>query len=109
MSQLVFKNKHLILDHELVQTYLGDVSYVFVKWIKESNHLLIAPHTASVFYQVHKNAMQMMLKAKNLKGDKTIALYDFCYENNIKESDNHHVEYQYLDKLNALKIKLIQG
>ncbi len=108
MSQaLILKNKHLVIGHELINDYFGEVSYVFVKWIKESNHLLVAPQTASVFYQVHKDAMQMLLKTKNLQGDKSIALYDFFYENNINENDNYDVEYHYLDKLKALKIKMI--
>ena len=104
MSLITFKNKHLILDHQLVQQYFKDAQFVFVKWIKESGNLLIAPQSATMFYQVHKDASQLLMKTKNLKGDKTVALYDFFYESNLNENQAY-VEYDYLDKIGAIKIK----
>ena len=87
-----------------MEEYFDNAQYVFVKWVKESGNLLIAPQTATLFNQVHKDASQLMLKTKNLKGDKTVALYDFFYESNFNEN-NAYVAYDYLDKIGAIKIK----
>lgn len=105
MCLLKLQSQHLWLDHELVERFFQETEQVVVAFVSSGPQLLIAPAPASVLVKVHTQASTRLLKVKNLRGDKTISLYDFLIDNDLPTLDRP-LSYDFVEKLGALKVKL---
>lgn len=105
MGQVSLHAGHLRLDHETVNRYFNGVNTAFAVFLPRNGILLLAPDPARAMRKVHQGARPYIMKARNLRGDKTIALHDVCIDHNIPENCPVQ-DMQYLEKIMSLKITL---
>lgn len=86
MSELILKTQHLILLHSLVERVLPEQTHVLLKYQNDKNALLIAPAVNSAFKEKYKASL-FMLKERNLKGDRSVAIHEILIDNDLNESD----------------------
>ena len=103
-SKIRLKSSHLHIDREVVKEVFGDALNVFVVYYPDRHSLMIAPISDELFKKLHK-AAQHMLKDRNLKGDKTIALHETLIDNQVDETDRD-LEYELQSGLGILRVKL---
>lgn len=85
-SQVRLRSKHLIIDHEIIESIFSNEDNVYMVYYPDKNTLLIAPLSDELFKKLHK-AGQHMLKDKNLKGDKSIALHETLIDHQLAAED----------------------
>lgn len=98
------KASHLLIDREIVDQIFGSDQNVYVVYYASRRTLMIAPVSDDLFKQLHK-ASQHMLKDKNAKGDKTIALHELLIDNEINDEDRT-LPYECQPELRTLSVKL---
>jgi hypothetical protein len=98
------KSSHLLIDDEIAGKAFGDCQNVYTVYYPDRNTLMIAPVTDELFKNLHK-ASQQMLKDRNLKGDKSIALHELLIDNQINETDRD-LAYEFQEALGILNVKL---
>ena len=103
-GQVRLKSSHLLIDHEVAGDIFGNDLNVNVVYYAERRTLMIAPKSDDLFKKLHK-AKQHMLKDRNAKGDKTIALHELLIDNEVNSSDRN-LEYEYQKELKILNVKL---
>ncbi|MCB0560829.1 MAG: hypothetical protein H6573_18500 [Lewinellaceae bacterium] len=103
-SQVALKSSHLYLAAELVSKAFGEDKNVYVIYYPEPRTLMIAPATDETFKTIHK-AEQQILKDRNLRGDKTIALHTILIDHQLNNSDRA-LEYELQPALGILKVNL---
>lgn len=103
-SKIRLKSSHLHIDREVVTEAFGNDLNVFVVYYPDRHSLMIAPISDELFKNLHK-AGQHMLKDRNLKGDKTIALHETLIDNQVDETDRD-LEYELQPGLGILNVKL---
>lgn len=103
-SKIILKSSHIYLVNELVTSIFGDVNFAFVTYIKEQNTILITPITSSWFVKMYKPT-QFLLKSRNLKGDKTLAVREIFLDNDLDTSDRN-LEYEIIEKTNLIKVTI---
>jgi hypothetical protein len=87
MSQLKLKTSHLLIDAALAQQVLGDTPQVYMKFLPEKRTLLITSVKQSWFDRMHPGCSQNMLKDRNLKGDKALALHEVLIDHDLDDTD----------------------
>ena len=95
---------HLLIDHEIVQTIFGEDTVAYVVYYPERKTIMLAAYSDELFKKLHKTAQQM-LKDRNLKGDKSLALGEVLIDNQLDESDRD-LEYKVEAALGVLSVKL---
>ncbi|MEO1516932.1 MAG: hypothetical protein AAFV95_18055 [Bacteroidota bacterium] len=103
-AQVRLKSSHLLIDRELALDIFGDDFNVNLVYYADRRTLMIAPQSEELFKQLHK-AKQHMLKDRNAKGDKTIALHELLIDNEIDSSDRT-VAFDCQKALKILTVKL---
>ncbi len=103
-EKLILKSLHIYLDDSVVKTIFEDVTSAFVVYNKEQHNILITPVTSDWFKKMYKPA-QYILKARNLEGDKTLALGDIFIDNDLEETDRE-LEAEFILKTKLIKVKL---
>ncbi|HFA52174.1 MAG TPA: hypothetical protein ENJ95_24415 [Bacteroidetes bacterium] len=103
-SEVRLKSSHIHIDKEIAAEVFGKDLNVFVVYYPEKKSLMVSPVSNVFFKKLHK-ASQHMLKDRNLKGDKTIALHEIIIDNQIDETDRD-LEYELQPGLGILNIKL---
>lgn len=98
------KTSHIYLDHELVQAVFGDIPYAYAAYVKEQKALLITPVTSQWFVKMHKPT-QFLLKSRNLKGDKTLAIRELLIDHDLDVTDRE-LAYEVVSKTKLIKINL---
>ena len=98
------KASHLVIAREVAEVLFKESSNAFVVYYPNRNTLMLAPVTDEVFKQLHK-AGQHMLKDRNLKGDKTLALHEILIDHQLDERDRA-LDYEVQSALGILSIKL---
>lgn len=86
MSELNLKSQHIIVYQPMVEKLLCGETHVLLKYDTAEKVLLMAPASKSEFKLAHK-AAQHMLKEKNLKGDKSIAIHEILIDHELDEND----------------------
>jgi hypothetical protein len=86
MSKVQLKTSHLLIDAELARQVLGDTPLVYLRYYPEKGSLLVASVAQGWFYKMHQGT-QCMLKDKNLRGDKAIALHELLIDHNLPGED----------------------
>jgi len=103
-SQIRLKCSHLHIDHEVASAVFGDQPNVYVVYYADRRTLMLAPTNDELFKNLHK-ASQQMLKDRNLKGDKTIALHETLIDHQVDETDRDLV-YELQEGLGILSVHL---
>lgn len=103
-SKVQLKSAHLLIDREVVELIFGKDQNVYMAYYESRRTLMIAPISDDLFKQLHK-ATQHMLKDKNAKGDKTIALHDLLIDHEINSTDRA-LTYECQPELKILSVNL---
>ena len=98
------KSAHVYLDSQLVNSIFEDVDYAYVSYIASQQKLLITPVTSLWFPKMYA-ATQFLLKTRNLKGDKTLAIREILIDHDLDLSDRN-LEYEVITKTKLVKITL---
>jgi len=102
--KISLKSSHIYLDAELVQTVFGTIHYAYVTYIVKQRELLITPVSSQWFVKMHKPT-QFLLKSRNLKGDKTLAIREILIDNDLDTSDRD-LDYITIEKTNLIKVSI---
>lgn len=103
-SKISLKSSHLYLDNTLIPLIFGEIYYAYVTYAKEQNNILITPVSSQWFVKMYKPT-QFLLKSRNLKGDKTIAVREILIDNDVDVTDRD-LEYEIIEKTNLIKVKI---
>lgn len=103
-GKIRLKSSHLLIDSEIAIDVFGSDLNVNVVYYANRRTLMIAPKSDDLFKTLHK-AQQHMLKDRNAKGDKTIALHELLIDNEVNSSDRI-LQYEYQKELRILNVKL---
>ncbi len=103
-GQVRLKSSHLLIDHKVATAIFEDDLNVNVVYYADRRTLMIAPKSEELFKTLHK-AKQHMLKDRNAKGDKTIALHELLIDNEINSNDRN-LEFELQKELRILNVKL---
>jgi hypothetical protein len=98
------KKQHLWLSAEVANETFQEERQVYVVYYEEPGSLMLAPMSDDMFKQVHKCSL-VILKDRNLKGDKTISLQEVIIDNDLDPADRS-LEYTSAPGLNILQVKL---
>ncbi len=104
MTKIALKSSHIYLESELVETIFGNVHYAYAAYLKEKHQLLITPVSSQWFVKMHKPA-QFLLKSRNLKGDKTLALREILIDNEIDTTDRE-LDFEVIAKTKLIKVTI---
>jgi len=103
-SKVRLQGLHLIIDGEIASTVFGKDTVAYVVYYPTKKTLMMAASTDELFKKLHKTAQQM-LKDRNLKGDKSLAVGEVLIDNQLDESDRD-LEYKVEAALGVLSVKL---
>lgn len=103
MSKVKLKTNHLYIEKELAEAAFGDVAQVYAVYYKAKNSLLLAPMNDEFFPKLHKAGL-LMLKSRNLKGDKTISMYEIIIDNDLDDTDRDLV-VEFTEGVKLLNVK----
>jgi hypothetical protein len=104
MSKVKLKTSHLYIESDLATAAFGEIAQVYVVYYKTKNSLLLAPMNDEFFPKLHKAGL-IMLKSRNLQGDKTIAMHEILIDNDLDDA-NRDLEYQYTEGVKLLNVKI---
>lgn len=97
-------HSHLCLDHDLVKAIFKQHGAALLTYQRDKGQLLIAPSTNNWFTKVHE-AEQYLLKVKNSKGDRSIAIHSLLLDFEIDDSDRS-LPYEVNQKAGWIRVAL---
>ncbi|WP_299533567.1 hypothetical protein [Ulvibacterium sp.] len=103
-SGLSIRSSHVYFTAELAKKVFQQVHYAYVTYAKEQGHLLITPVSSQWFVKMYEPT-QFLLKERNLKGDKTLALREIFIDNELDSTDRN-LEYEWIEKTNLIKVAM---
>ncbi|MEO0898104.1 MAG: hypothetical protein AAFY71_16965 [Bacteroidota bacterium] len=104
-SDTVFIDRnHLYLPNSIVSQVFKEEENAFLAFYPEKKLLLLSPISNAFFKKLHPTT-QHMLKRKNLKGDKSIALHELLIDHELNVS-SEPLKYEFREKSTVLKIYL---
>ncbi|MEM6963148.1 MAG: hypothetical protein AAF573_00190 [Bacteroidota bacterium] len=103
-SKVRLKSSHLLIAGEVAQEIFGNDRNANVVYYSERRTLMIAPTSDDLFKKLHK-AKQHMLKDRNAKGDKAIALHELLIDHEINSTERD-LEFEAQAALKILNVKL---
>ncbi|MCB0578898.1 MAG: hypothetical protein KDD10_06265 [Phaeodactylibacter sp.] len=103
-SKVQLKGSHLLIDSEVASEVFGEEQNAYVVYYPERRTLMLAPVSDELFKSLHK-ASQQMLKSRNLRGDKSIALHGILIDHQVNDTDRS-LEYELPPGLGVLNVKL---
>jgi 3'-phosphoadenosine 5'-phosphosulfate (PAPS) 3'-phosphatase len=80
------KNGHLYIDAPVVQQAFGDDPQVSVVYYPERQTLLVAGKSKAFFEKMHETNW-VVLKDRNLLGDKTVYLREILIDHDLDDTD----------------------
>jgi len=95
---------HIYLEADLVRSVFKDESHAFVKYLEDQKQLLITPVSSKWFVKMYGPA-QFLMKSRNLKGDKTLALHEIFIDNDL-DGTERQLDFEYIERTKLIKIKL---
>lgn len=104
MSSISLKSSHIYLEQEIVTPIFGEIHYAYVTFVKEKNNLLITPVNSQWFVKMYEPT-QFLLKERNLKGDRTLAIREILIDNDLDMTDRD-LEFNIIKKTNLIKVSL---
>lgn len=105
MKELVtLKSSHVYLDASLVDKVFDNIHYAYVTYVVAQGKMLITPVSSQWFVKMHEPT-QFLLKSRNLKGDRTLAIREILIDNELDTSDRV-LHYEVVEKTNLIKIDM---
>ena len=104
MSKIILKSSHIYLENDLVERIFENIHYAYVKYLKDQKRLLITPVSSQWFVKMYEPT-QFLLKSRNLKGDKTLAIREILIDNDLETIDRD-LEFKIIEKTRLIKIKM---
>ena len=98
------KSSHLILEAALVKKIFNTIHYAYVAYVADQKKILVTPVSSQWFIKMHKPT-QFLLKEKNLKGDRSIAIREILIDHDIIFPDGP-LSYEVIEKTNLIKINI---
>jgi hypothetical protein len=89
----------------LVNTVFGKIHYAYAIYSTSQKQLLITPVSSHWFVKMYESPAQFLLKDRNLKGDKTLAIREILIDHDLDTSDRN-LEFELVEKTSLLKIKV---
>ncbi len=86
MSAASLKNSYLLITAALAHEAFGDDPQVNVVYYPDRQTLLVAGASKSFFANMHKTS-RVMVKDRNLLGDKSINIRELIIDNDIDDGD----------------------
>lgn len=85
-DQVKMKNQHLWLSATLAQDVFGGNRQIYLVYYPQRGALLLAPMSDDHFKSLHDCSL-VMLKDRNLKGDKSLSLQEILIDNDVDDTD----------------------
>jgi len=104
MTKISLKSSHIYLESELVEPIFGNIHYAYVKYLPDQKRLLITPVSSQWFVKMYQPT-QFLLKSRNLKGDKTLAIHEILIDNDLDTRDRG-LDFEIIEKTKLIKIIL---
>ncbi|MEO1013459.1 MAG: hypothetical protein AAFX53_19360 [Bacteroidota bacterium] len=103
-SDLSLRSSHVHFSAELAKKVFQQVHYAYVTYVQDQRRLLITPVSSQWFVKMYEPT-QFLLKERNLKGDKTLALREIFIDNELDCKDRN-LEYEWIEKTNLIKVAM---
>ena len=103
-DKVILKSSHVYLSAALVETIFESIQYAYVTYVVEQKKMLITPVSSQWFVKMHQPT-QFLLKSRNLKGDRTLAIREILIDNDLDTTDRI-LEYEIVEKTNLIKISM---
>ncbi len=103
-AKITLKTSHIYLDHELIESIFGTIHYAYVTYVEKQGAILITPVSSQWFVKIYKPT-QFLLKSRNMKGDKTLAIREILIDNDLDKTDRD-LEYEIIEKTNLIKVSI---
>ena len=103
-EKVILKSSHVYLSADLVERIFQTIHYAYVTYVAEQQKMLITPVSSQWFVKMHKPT-QFLLKSRNLKGDRTLAIREILIDNDLDTTDRV-LEYEIVEKTNLIKITM---
>jgi len=101
---VALKSSHIYLSGEVANPVFGDIIHAYAKYVEEHKQLLITPVSSAWFAKMYEPT-QFMLKARNLQGDRTLAIHEILIDHEIDPSDRE-LEYEIVERTQLIKVKM---
>lgn len=85
-DQVRLHRQHLWLSAAVAENAFANERQVYVVYYPKRKSLLLAPMADEAFKQLHECAL-VMLKDRNLAGDKSLSLQEIIIDNDLDETD----------------------
>ncbi len=99
------RSSHIFIDSEVVKTIFENIHYAYVEYIEKRKILMITPVSSQWFIKMYENPTQFLLKDRNLKGDKTLAIREILLDNDLNTTDRI-LQFEIIEKTKLIKVKL---
>ena len=103
-AKITLKTSHIYLDNGLIEPIFKEIHYAYVTYVEEQGNILITPVSSQWFVKMYKPT-QFLLKSRNLKGDKTLAIREILIDNDLDTADRD-LEYEIIKKTNLIKVNI---
>jgi len=103
-SHVRLRSSHIYIDQEVASAVFGTDPNVNLIYYPERSTIMIAPASDELFKKLHK-AKQHMLKNRNAKGDKSIAIHGLLIDNEVDSSDRD-LKFESQHALKILNVKV---
>jgi hypothetical protein len=102
--KITLKTSHIYLDNELIEPIFGEIHYAYVTYVEEQGNILITPVSSQWFVKMYKPT-QFLLKSRNLKVYKTLAIRYILIYNDLDTADRD-LEYEIIEKTSLIKVSI---
>lgn len=103
-DKVILKSSHVYLNAAIVERIFKTIHYAYVTYVPEQKKMLITPVSSQWFVKMHEPT-QFLLKSRNLKGDRTLAIREILIDNDLDTTDRD-LEYEIVEKTNLIKISM---
>lgn len=86
MSAVYLKNSYLLIEATIAEVAFGDEWQVSVVYYPERQTLLVAGKSKAFFEKLH-NTRWLLLKDRNLLGDKSVNIRELLIDNDLDDAD----------------------
>ncbi|MEM9051974.1 MAG: hypothetical protein AAGC47_07985 [Bacteroidota bacterium] len=104
MKGIALKSSHIYLSGEIANYVFGNVIHAYVNYAEDQDRLLITPVSSAWFTKMYE-PNQLMLKERNLRGDKTLAIHEILIDHEIDPADRE-LEYEVVERTQLIKVKM---
>ena len=101
-SKIALQSSHLLLESDLVAKVFEGIQYAYAAYEESQNCILVTPVNSVWFTKIHKPA-QFLLKMRNFKGDRSLAIREILLDNDL-DTSNRLLDYEVVTKTNLIKI-----